>query len=42
MADEPDTETCRRCDENPADAGYGYCKECVAECGAEAMDRLDY
>lgn len=33
---------CRRCEENPATEGYGYCKECVDECGAEAMDRLDY
>lgn len=40
MAEE--IETCRRCQDEPANAGYGYCQDCVNECGAEAMDRLDY
>lgn len=41
MSDEP--EVCRRCQDEPArDGNYGYCQECVDECGAEAMDRLDY
>lgn len=35
-------EVCRRCEEAVADDGYGYCRECVLECGAEAMDRLEY
>lgn len=40
MDEEP--EICRRCETEPATEGYGYCKECVNECGAEAMDRMDY